>query len=125
MRLSRQLWHGKELRFGHLVRNSGRPQVITLWTKPQENRALTDAIKKNKVLTVIQEPGKRDCGRIGFEPKLRGNGPGKIINSAPECQGGRDQLPARGGEGRSQGASRKGCTEFAGQSTARRSRTHA
>ena len=59
----------KRLRFGDLVRNSGRPQVVTLWTKPEENRALTDAVKKNRVLTVIQEPGKRDCGMIGFELK--------------------------------------------------------
>jgi hypothetical protein len=57
----------KKIRFGDLVRNSGRPQVITLWTKPEENRALTTAIKHNRVLTVIQEPRKRDYGVIGFE----------------------------------------------------------
>jgi hypothetical protein len=59
----------KTLRLGDLVRSSGRPQVVTLWTKPDENRALTDAVKKNRVLTVIQEPGKRDYGMIGFELK--------------------------------------------------------
>jgi hypothetical protein len=59
----------KRLRFGDLVRNSGKPLVITLWTKPQENRALSDAVKKNRVLTVIQEPRKRDYGIIGFQAK--------------------------------------------------------
>jgi hypothetical protein len=59
----------KRIRFGDLVRNSGRPQVVTLWTKPEENRVLTDAVKKNRVLTVMQEPRKRDYGMIGFEPK--------------------------------------------------------
>jgi hypothetical protein len=59
----------KRLRFGDLVRDSGRPKVVTLWTKPQQNRTLTEAAKQNRVLTVIQEPGKRDYGMIGFEPK--------------------------------------------------------
>jgi hypothetical protein len=65
-----RLRHGhKRLRFGDLVRNSGRPEVVTLWTKPEKNRALTDAVKKNRVLTVTQEPGKRDRGMIGFQLK--------------------------------------------------------
>lgn len=59
----------KKVRFGDLVRNSGRPQTVTLWTKPEKNPALTKAIKQNRVLTLIQEPGKRDYGLLGF--KLR------------------------------------------------------
>lgn len=57
----------KKLRFGDLVRNSGRPQIITLWTEPGKNHALTRAIKGNRLLTIIQQPGKRDYGRIGFQ----------------------------------------------------------
>jgi hypothetical protein len=49
----------KTLRFGDLVRNSGRPETIALWTDPKKDRTLTRAIKENRVLTVIQEPGKR------------------------------------------------------------------
>ena len=56
----------KRLRFGDLVRNSGRPQPLTLWTKPEKNGTLKRAIKGNRVLTVIQEPGKTDFGTIGF-----------------------------------------------------------
>jgi hypothetical protein len=57
----------KKVRFGDLVRNSGRPQVLTLWTKPEDNPALAKARKENRVLTVIQEPGKTDYGLVGFE----------------------------------------------------------
>ena len=57
----------KKLRFGDLVRNFGRPQIVTLWTRPDENKELTKAIKANRVLTVIQEPGKRDYGLIDFK----------------------------------------------------------
>lgn len=57
----------KKLRFGDLVRLSGRPGVFTLWTKPEKDRAFTRAVKENRVLTVIQEPGKRDYGLIGFQ----------------------------------------------------------
>jgi hypothetical protein len=56
----------KQIRFGDLVRNSGRPQVVTLWTEPEKNPALRTAIKQNRVLTVIQTPGERDYGLIGF-----------------------------------------------------------
>lgn len=64
----------KKMRFGDLVRNSGKPQVVTLWTKPEENPELTKAIKQRRVLTVIQEPGKTDYGVFGLE--LR---PGALI----------------------------------------------
>lgn len=57
----------KKVRFGDLVRNSGRPRVITLWTKPEKIPSLTAAIKQNRVLTVIQEPSKTDYGMIGFQ----------------------------------------------------------
>jgi hypothetical protein len=48
------------MRFADLVQDSGRPQAVTLWTKPQENPALTKAIKQGRVLTVIQEPDKTE-----------------------------------------------------------------
>lgn len=51
----------KTVRFGDLVRQSGRPEALTLWTDPK-------AIRENRVLTVIQEPTgkKKDFGQIGF-----------------------------------------------------------
>jgi hypothetical protein len=58
---------GKQLRFGDLVRDSGRPKTVALWTKPEDNPELTRAIKQNRVLTVLQESGKKDHGLIGFK----------------------------------------------------------
>ena len=55
----------KKVRFGDLVRNSGRPEVLTLWSEPGKNPTLTTATRQNRVLTVIQEPGKTDYGIIG------------------------------------------------------------
>ncbi len=58
----------KRIRFGDLVRESGRPQPFTLWTDPKQDRSFTQAVKHNRVLTVVQEPGSkhRDFGIIGF-----------------------------------------------------------
>lgn len=67
----------RKLRFGDLVRNSGRPQIITLWTDPKKDRAFTRATKENRVLTVVQEPGTgKDYGWIGFKRHPRASGAG-------------------------------------------------
>jgi hypothetical protein len=60
----------KQLRFGDLVRASGRPHPLTLWTPPKKNRELQAAIRDHRVLTV-QHPNvgqRRDVGIIGFHP---------------------------------------------------------
>ena len=64
--VSRAKGGGKTRRFGDLVRESGRPEPITLWLGPKGDRAFSRAIHDNRVLTVQMEPGKRDFGRIGF-----------------------------------------------------------
>jgi hypothetical protein len=57
----------KQLRLSDLVRNSGRPQIVTLWTEPTKDKAFARAIKENRVLTIIQESSKqRDYGVLGF-----------------------------------------------------------
>jgi hypothetical protein len=59
------------IRFGDLVRNSGRPTVHTLWTKPGRDKAFMQALKQNRVLTVIQDPTHRrkDYGEVGFNER--------------------------------------------------------
>jgi hypothetical protein len=57
----------KTIRFGDLVRDSGRPQTVALWGKPENDPILSRAIKQNRVLTVVQELGKSDHGTIGFK----------------------------------------------------------
>jgi hypothetical protein len=58
----------KNVRFGDLVRNSGRPTVHSLWTKPGRDKAFMQALKRNRVLTVVQDPTskRKDYGEIGF-----------------------------------------------------------
>jgi hypothetical protein len=59
----------KRLRFGDLVRNSGRPEPVTLWTAPTKDRNISRAKKENRILTVVHEPKKRDYGLIGLYPR--------------------------------------------------------
>jgi hypothetical protein len=58
----------KKIRFGDLVRQSGRPTTIELWTPPEKNKELQRAIRANRVLTVQHRNvgNKRDVGEIGF-----------------------------------------------------------
>jgi hypothetical protein len=58
----------KEIRFGELVKRSGKPAIVSLWTAPEQDRPFMKAVKENRVLTVTQEPASktRDFGRIGF-----------------------------------------------------------
>jgi hypothetical protein len=60
---------GKECRFNELVKNSGHPEVVTLWTKPQKDPVFMRAVKENRVLTVIHQRlgSKKDYGLIGFQ----------------------------------------------------------
>jgi hypothetical protein len=63
----------KPLRFGDLVRNSGRPHTLTLWTEPRKIGELQKAITTNRVLTVRHPPvgSGRDMGTVGFKPGPR------------------------------------------------------
>jgi len=60
------------IRFGDLVRSSGRPQTFSLWSgDPKKDRTLQQAIRKNRVLTVFLEPTstKKPFGQIGYHQK--------------------------------------------------------
>ncbi len=58
----------KRIRFGDLVRKSGRPQIVTLWDNPQRDSSFCHAVQKHRVLTIVQEPATnhKDFGLIGF-----------------------------------------------------------
>jgi len=60
---------GKTIRFGDLVRDSGRPHVATLWVDPEKDPAFSKAICENRVLTVHADPAshKKEYGEIGFQ----------------------------------------------------------
>jgi hypothetical protein len=58
----------KRIRFGDLVRNSGRPRVVTLWTEPKKQKGFAKAIRENRVLTVVQKlHNQKDYGLIKFD----------------------------------------------------------
>src|SRR6266478_4591274 len=60
---------GKAIRFGDLVRESGRPHVVTLWVDPEKDPSFSKAIGENRVLTVHADPAshKKEYGEIGFQ----------------------------------------------------------
>ena len=59
----------RELRFRDLVAASGKPQVVSLWTKPEADRVFMKAVKENRVLTLIQPPTTKHkvYGIVGFQ----------------------------------------------------------
>ncbi len=59
----------KKIRFGDLVRNSGRPGTFTLWMDPRKDRKLNQAKRENRILTIVHEPKKRDFGLVGFHQR--------------------------------------------------------
>src|SRR5688500_14687806 len=58
----------KTVRFDALVKEAGRPEQVTLWTKPEDNREFMDAVKGGRVVSVIQHNvgTKKDRGVVGF-----------------------------------------------------------
>lgn len=57
-----------QIRFTELIKASGKPEAVSLWTDPRRNTQFMRAVKQNRVLTVIQEPGskRKDFAEIGF-----------------------------------------------------------
>src|SRR3954453_18306092 len=61
-------------RLAAVVEQSGRPEPVTLWVNPRNDKRLQAAIKQHRVLTVKQETvgTKKDFGIVGFhrEPNV-------------------------------------------------------
>lgn len=59
---------GSSVRFAVLVEKSGRPQVYTLWSEPDQDAEFMNAVKENRVITVFQPAvgTKRDYAKVGF-----------------------------------------------------------
>jgi hypothetical protein len=58
-------------RLEQLIKASGQPEAVTLWTKPEDNPQFMRAVKERRVLTVLQQNvgTKKDYGLVGFFPK--------------------------------------------------------
>jgi len=54
-----------------LIKESGHPKEVTLWTKPDDNPVFKRAVKEKRVMTVIQRNvgTKKDFGLVGFFAK--------------------------------------------------------
>jgi hypothetical protein len=61
----------QKVRFAQLVKDSGKPEVMTLWADPKKDNTFMQLVKKHRVLTVVQKPtgNKKDFGFIGFHPQ--------------------------------------------------------
>src|SRR5262245_63852515 len=57
----------KKVRFGCLVRDAGRPEGLTLWTKAGEHALLANARKERRIQPVHQDTGERARGVLGCE----------------------------------------------------------
>ncbi len=58
-------------RFASVVAECGRPEVVTLWTKPEANQEFSRARRQNRIMTVKQETvgTRKDFGLAGFHPE--------------------------------------------------------
>lgn len=59
----------KTVRFDALVESSGRPEPVTLWTKPEDDRDFMRAVREKRVATLVQTNvgTKKDFGVVGFQ----------------------------------------------------------
>jgi hypothetical protein len=56
------------VRFAKVVEAAGRPEVVSLWTKPERDKSFMTAVRQNRVMTVKQETAgsAKDFGIVGF-----------------------------------------------------------
>ena len=59
----------KTVRFDAIVKVSGQPEQVTLWTKPEDDADFMKAVRDQRVATVIQQNvgTKKDFGVVGFD----------------------------------------------------------
>src|SRR5437660_3086328 len=89
---------GKTTRFGDLVRTSGRPQTVTLWTDPRKDRSFSKAVRENRVLTIIADPKSTKKEWTNWIPSERQFDLFCVPQTPPKDQrvsGGRNQLSTR------------------------------
>jgi hypothetical protein len=55
-------------RFAKVVEAVGKPEIVSLWTKPERDKSFMAAVRQNRVMTVRQETvgSSKDFGIVGF-----------------------------------------------------------
>jgi hypothetical protein len=56
----------KTSRFREVIEKSGRPEVYTLWQKPQTDRRFQTLLKNNRLMTIRPSDAGTDFGMVGF-----------------------------------------------------------
>lgn len=58
----------KTVRFAQVVQEVGNPQPYTLWESPEKDPQFSQAMRENRLMTVLQEPvgHKKDYGLVGY-----------------------------------------------------------
>ena len=61
----------KTARFAQVVQECGRPEAVTLWQEPDQDRRFQKALREDRVMTVSHElvGTKKDFGMIGYLKK--------------------------------------------------------
>jgi hypothetical protein len=56
------------VRFAKVVQAAGKPEVVSLWIKPERDKTFMSAVRQNRVMTVKQETvgSAKDFGIVGF-----------------------------------------------------------
>jgi hypothetical protein len=57
-----------KVRFAKVVEAAGKPEVVSLWTKPERDKNFMTAVRENRVMTIKQETvgSAKDFGVVGF-----------------------------------------------------------
>ncbi len=55
-------------RFAQIVQEVGNPEPYTLWESPEKDPQFSQAMRENRLITVLQEPvgHKKDYGLVGY-----------------------------------------------------------
>ena len=57
----------KTTRFSQVIESSGKPQVYTLWQKPNADRHLQSQIKNSRVMTILKSASGTGFGIVGLK----------------------------------------------------------
>jgi hypothetical protein len=64
-----KLLKAKTARFSQVVEKCGKPEVYTLWQKPEADRHFQSQVRNNRIMTVQKSESGTDFGIIGFKKR--------------------------------------------------------
>jgi hypothetical protein len=64
-----KLLKAKTARFSQVVEKCGKPDVYTLWQKPEADRHFQTQVRNNRVMTVQKSESGTEFGIVGFKER--------------------------------------------------------